>query len=123
MPRLISAADVNRRKLLRGALSNAGLKYPGDLVRWIDEQNAKMVEEGKSREELLPVLSRETVKKFANGRAAASERIATVVDAFISKYNSREQRAAARAECAPVPEEEQDADLGDDNYGGGPRSA
>ena len=28
MPRLISAADVNRRKLLRGALSNAGLKYP-----------------------------------------------------------------------------------------------
>ena len=117
MPRLISAADVNRRKLLRGALSNAGLKYPGDLVHWIDEQNAKMVEEGKSREELLPVLSRETVKKFANGRAAASERIATVVDAFISKYNSREQRAAARA-LSSLPSSDGDEE-GDDDDGCG----
>ena len=32
MPRLISAADVNRRKLLRGALRAANLKYPGDVV-------------------------------------------------------------------------------------------
>lgn len=126
MSRPNDAHDAERRRLLTGALLTANLKYPGDVVGWVDGENAKMEKEGTPKSELLPVLQRDAVKKFANGSRPSSKRVAAVVDAFISKYNSREQRAAARAlSSAPAPEEEDDDDdgLDDDGLGDGSGSA
>jgi len=79
-------ADADRRRLLHGALRKANLKYPGDVVGWVDRENAKMEKEGKSKADLLPVLQRDAVRKFANGTRASSKRVAAVVNAFIAAY-------------------------------------
>ena len=117
MSRPNDAHDAERRRLLTGALLTANLKYPGDVVGWVDRENAKMEKEGTPKSELLPVLQRDAVKKFANGSRAASSRVAAVVDAFIQEFNSREQRAAARAHST-CDNDGDDGDDDDDDDGG-----
>ena len=85
----------------------------------MDEENAKMEKEGTPKSELLPVLQRDAVRKFANGSRPSSKRVAAVVDRFIKEFNSREQRAAARAHSTCDNDGGDDDDDDDDDDGGG----
>ena len=114
-----ATSDAKRRRLLPGALRTANLEYPGDVVGWVDRENAKMEKEGKSKAELLPVLQRDAVRKFAKGARASSKRVAAVVDAFIAAHNSREQRAAARALSSSLSSDEDEEDEEEDDDSGG----
>ena len=42
-----ATSDAKRRRLLPGALRTANLEHPGDVVGWVDRENAKMEKEGK----------------------------------------------------------------------------
>ena len=63
----------------------------------MDGENAKMEKEGTPKSELLPVLQRDAVKKFANGSRPSSKRVAAVVDAFI-EVPGRERGSHASSE-------------------------